>query len=149
MPVVVAARDLGAGAVLSEHDVTTVAWPRELVPVGASGEPERLVGHRLAGPVREREAVTTTRLVGIGLTSGLPRGEVAAVVLTDARVATLIHPGDRVDVLAGSPEQSAPATASPRSGATTAAAILVAERVAVLAVLPPTDAQTGGTRACS
>jgi len=141
--VVVAAHDLGVGALLTVHDLTTAAWPRELVPVGATGEPERLLGRRLAGPVGKREAVTTTRLVGAGLTVGLAPGEVATPVATDAAFATLVHPGDHVDVLAGPPEGVALTTPPGKSGVVSAGAMLVAEDVAVLAVLPPTDAEGG------
>jgi pilus assembly protein CpaB len=141
--VVVAARDLAVGSTLTAHDLTTVAWPRELVPAGASGEPGRLVGRRLAGPLRKREAVTATRLLGAALTAGLAPGEVATAVLTDAGVASFVHPGDHVDILAGPPDGVVLDTLPGKSGAVTAGAILVAEAVAVLAVLPPTQAMSG------
>lgn len=137
--VVVAARDLGVGATLTGHDLTIVAWPRELIPSGASPRTSRLVGRRLAAPLRKREAVTTTRLVGADLTTGLAPGEVAAVVLTDAGAATLVRPGDRVDILAGPSDGAAFDSQPVQAGGATAGAILVAEAVAVLAVLPPTD----------
>jgi pilus assembly protein CpaB len=141
VPVVVAAHDLGVGSVLTSRDLTVLAWPRDLVPVGAWAKPDRLVGRQLAGPVRKREAVTTTRLVGAGLTAGLAPGEVAAPVATDPAVASLIHPGDHVDVLAGPPQDISFGTATGKSSA--AGAILLAEAVAVLAVLPPTDTAGG------
>lgn len=137
--VIVAARDLGAGATLTVHDLTTANWPRELVPAGALAKPARLAGRRLAGPLRRREAITATRLVGAGLTAGLAPGEVAAAVLTDVAAATLVHPGDRVDILARPVDEGALGTRSPSSDTTTAGAILVAESVVVLAVLPPPD----------
>ncbi|MFN2519213.1 MAG: Flp pilus assembly protein CpaB [Jatrophihabitantaceae bacterium] len=143
--VVVAARDLGVGSTLDGHDLLTVAWPPELVPPGASGQTAQLVGRRLASPIRKREAVTTTRLVGADLTAGLPPGEVATPISTDAGFATLIHAGDHVDVLAAPPDEPT-STASPgKSGA--ASAILVAAAVTVLAVLPSTDAVGGSQSA--
>ncbi|PZS19844.1 MAG: Flp pilus assembly protein CpaB [Pseudonocardiales bacterium] len=144
--VVVAARDLGVGATLDAHDLTIVTWPRELVPAGAWGQPDRLVGRRLAGPLRKREAVTTTRLVGSDLTAGLTHGEVATLVTTDAGFATLIHPGDRVDVLAGPPDDVQ--SASPgNTGAAKTLPILVAKAVTVLAVVPSTDTFGGSNSA--
>jgi len=138
VPVVVAAHDLGVATVLSLRDLTTLAWPRHLVPAGAWAQPDPLVGRRLAGPLRKREAVTTTRLVGAGLTAGLAPGDVATPVAADAGVATLIHPGDHVDILAGPPEDVGFGSAPSTPGA--AGVILVAQALPVLAVLAPADA---------
>ncbi len=133
-PVVVAAHDLAAAHTLAPGDVTLAAWPRNLVPARTSAAPSRLVGRRLAGPVGAGEAITVARLVGPGLTTGLPAGTVAAAVRTDAGMSDLLHPGDHVDVLAGPPDDD-PTGAAP--SVNTAAAALVAQGVAVLAVLPP------------
>lgn len=135
--VVVAARDLGVSATLARRDLTTVTWPRNLVPAGASGDPDRLVGRRLAGPLRIREAVTSTRLVGADLTAGLAAGDVATAVPINGPLAAVVHAGDRVDILAG-PSDVAEPTA--RTTDPTVGAILVAEAAAVLAVLPSTGA---------
>jgi pilus assembly protein CpaB len=137
--VVVAARDLGVGTTLTGRDLATVAWPRDLVPAGAWGEPARLVGRRLAGPLRRREAVTTARLVGGGLTTGLAAGYVATPVSIESGFATVIHAGDHVDILIGPAEGTDFATPPGRSDTSAA---LVAEGVTVLAVLPA-DAATG------
>jgi Flp pilus assembly protein CpaB len=135
--VVVAALDLPVGTALARRDLTTVAWPRALVPAGVSSDPDRLVGRRLAGPLRKREAVTATRLVGTDLTAGLAVGDVATAVPINAGLATVVHAGDRVDILAGPSDdaKSAGLTADPTVGA-----VLVAEAAAILAVLPATDA---------
>jgi pilus assembly protein CpaB len=135
--VVVAAHDLRVGTALARRDLTTVAWPRALIPAGVSGDPDRLVGRRLAGPLRKREAVTATRLMGIDLTAGLAVGDVATAVPIDAALATVVHPGDRVDILAGPADDavSAGRTTDPTMGA-----VLVAEASVILAVLPATDA---------
>jgi pilus assembly protein CpaB len=62
-------------------------------------------GTVLAGPVRAGEPVTDVRLVGAGLTALLPDGQVAAPVrLADLAVAALVRAGDRVDVLATTPD---------------------------------------------
>jgi pilus assembly protein CpaB len=126
VPVVVAAVDLTAGAVLSDDDLATVSLPADAAPVGAAAAPEQLEGQVLAAPVRAREVITDARLVGPGLWSQLPDGQVAAPVrLADLAVATLLRPGDRVDVLATAGEERLPSVE------------VVAERALVLSV--PTD----------
>lgn len=102
--VVVAARDLPAGAVLAPTDLRMARLPPETVPDGVAGATGELVGRPLAGPLRAGEPVTDVRVVGPGLTAALPAGRVAAPVrLADLAVAGLVHPGDRVDVLATAP----------------------------------------------
>jgi pilus assembly protein CpaB len=137
--VVVAARALGAGHALARRDLAIVAWPRRLVPVGAYSASRQLVGRRLAGPMAAGEAVTTARVVGAGLTAGLPPGTVAAAVRTDADVASFVHPGDHVDVLAGPADENAPVGSPAEPRAARSRAVAVAQAVAVLAVLPPTN----------
>jgi pilus assembly protein CpaB len=99
--VAVSAGDLPAGTVLTVDDLATAPYPPPAVPVGVVGDPEQLLGRTLAGSVRAREPITDARLVGPGVTSLLPDGQVAAPVrLADLAVAALVHTGDRVDVLA-------------------------------------------------
>jgi Flp pilus assembly protein CpaB len=101
VPVVVATADLAAGTVLRSGTVTTVDLPAELAPAGAAAGPDELTGRVLAAPVRAGEPVTDVRVVGPGLWSQVPEGQVAAPVrLADLAVATLLHAGDRVDVIA-------------------------------------------------
>jgi Flp pilus assembly protein CpaB len=120
VPVVVAARDLPAGTALAPGDLMTARYPPDVAPVGVTGDPELLRSKVLAGGVRAHEPITDARLVGPGITSLLPEGQVAAPVrLADLAVASLVHTGDRVDVLAT-------ATDSP-------AAELVAESALVVA----------------
>ncbi|SDO39485.1 Flp pilus assembly protein CpaB [Klenkia soli] len=100
-PVVVAAADLPAGALLAEADLTTAELPPAVVPDGSAADPGLLVGGVLASPLRRGEPVTDARLVGPGLWSQVPVGQVAAPVrLADLAVAALLRSGDRVDVLA-------------------------------------------------
>jgi pilus assembly protein CpaB len=108
VPVVVAAGDLPAGTVLAAADLTLVDLPAPLAPDGAGRQPAGLTGQVLAGPVRRGEPVTDVRVVGPALWSQVPAGQVAAPVrLADLAVATLLRPGDRVDVLASSAEAGA------------------------------------------
>ena len=128
-PVVVAAGDLPAGAVLTATDLGTAAWPPDVVPTGAAVDPTALTGRVLASPLRRGEPLTDARLVGPGLWSQVPPGEVAAPVrLADLAVAALLRPGDRVDVLATV------------EGAGTE---VVAPRALVLAVPGPEEASGG------
>jgi pilus assembly protein CpaB len=99
--VVVAAADLGAGAVLGASDLALLSLPAGAVPDGVAAAVDQVTGQVLAGPLRRGEPVTDVRLVGPGLWSQVPAGQVAAPVrLADLAVATLLRPGDRVDVLA-------------------------------------------------
>ena len=101
VPVVVAAADLPAGAVLGTGDLVVVRLPVDAAPAGVVTDPPQLTGAVLASPLRAGEPVTDVRLVGPGLWSAVPAGQVAAPVrLADLAVATLLRAGDRVDVLA-------------------------------------------------
>ena len=73
-----------------------------------------------------------------GLTSGLGPDQVAIAVQVGAEVSTLVHTGDRVDLVA--------AAGDPATGDTTAAptAAALARGVRVLAVLPPAEQFGGG-----
>ena len=124
--VAVSARDLPAGTVLTAGDLATARYPPDAVPAGVAPDPERLLGRALAGGVRAREPITDARLVGPGVTSLLPDGQVAAPVrLSDLAVAALVHTGDRVDVLA--------------TGADAPAAEVVAEGALVVAATGTDD----------
>ena len=104
-PVVVAVTDLTAGTALTEADLTVSWLPVDAAPAGRAEDPATLIGRRLAAAVRAGEPVTDVRLVGPGLTSGLPDGQVGAPVrLADLAVTALVRAGDRVDVLATAPD---------------------------------------------
>ena len=101
VPVAVSARDLPAGTVLTATDLTIARYPADAAPAGVVGDRQDLLGRVLSGGVRARGPITDARLVGPGVTSLLPAGQVAAPVrLADLAVAALVHTGDRVDVLA-------------------------------------------------
>jgi pilus assembly protein CpaB len=101
VPVVVSARDLPAGTVLTAADLTIAGYPAAVIPAGVVDDPHGLLHRVLAGGMRAREPVTDARLVGAGVTALLPPGQVAAPVrLADLAVAALVRTGDRVDVLA-------------------------------------------------
>ena len=102
--VVVAAGDLAPGAQLESSDLRLVAWPTALVPPGALTSLEEAAGRTLSAAVGKGEALTALRLVGPVLAATLVSdGRVAAPVrLADAQAATLLRPGDRLDLVAAS-----------------------------------------------
>jgi Flp pilus assembly protein CpaB len=103
----VAARDLPAGTTLAARDVAARALPREAVPAGVV---RAAAGRTLSGPVRRGEPLTDARLRSGGLLDEHDPAAVATPIrLADAAVARLVHPGDRVDVLAARSDSPAPA----------------------------------------
>jgi pilus assembly protein CpaB len=152
VPVVVAAADLAAGTALRPGMLATVDLPPELAPAGAADGPDELTGRVLAAPVRAGEPVTDVRVVGPGLWSQVPEGQVAAPVrLADLAVATLLHAGDRVDVLAatgdalgGTPSvdvvaASALVLTAPASGSDAGPAVGVPDDSGLLVLAVPPD----------
>ncbi|WP_433180861.1 SAF domain-containing protein [Actinoallomurus sp. CA-150999] len=107
VPVLVAARDLPAGATLGAADVGVRALPARAVPDGAV---RQAAGRTLTGPIRRGEPLTDVRLRGGTLLDGADPGTVAIPVrLADAAVVRLLHAGDRVDLLAARAEGPLPA----------------------------------------
>lgn len=98
--VLVAARDLPSGALLSGDDVVVRDWPADLVPARAAATP---TGRVLAAPIGRGEVVTDVRLVGPGLALAQPGETIVPVRLPDAGMATLLRAGDTVDLLATDP----------------------------------------------
>jgi Flp pilus assembly protein CpaB len=105
--VMVAARDLSAGAVLGGGDVTVRVLPADAVPAGAV---RRATGRTLSAPVRRGEPLTDVRLRSGGLLESADPAAVAVPVrLADAAAARLLHRGDHVDVLAARADAPLPA----------------------------------------
>jgi Flp pilus assembly protein CpaB len=106
--VLVAGRDLAGGAVLGPRDVATRVLPARAVPAGAV---RAAVGRVLSGPVRRGEPLTDMRLSRSGgpLRTRDPASVAVPIRLADAGVARLVHPGDRVDVLASRADGPLPA----------------------------------------
>lgn len=102
--VLVATRDLPAGAVLGPGDLATAALPPEAKPAGALTDPAVAERAILAAPVRAGEPVTDVRLVGPGLADTAPGTVAVPVRLSDAAQAGLLRVGDEVELLATDPE---------------------------------------------
>ncbi|WP_141841912.1 SAF domain-containing protein [Humibacillus xanthopallidus] len=127
--VVVAVRDLAAGAVVTRDDVEVVARPEGTVPETGLTAYADVIGRTTATVVSSRDVLTAERLVGAALLAGQPPGSVAmSVPVLDVGDAT--RPGARVDLY------------------TTAAGEAAATDVVVLAVRRPTESAAllgGGT----
>jgi len=119
--VLVAAHDLAAGRTISAQDLRSAARTTTELPDGALTAAAEVTGRVLTGAVRQGEIITDLRLLGPGLSAGLGPGVVASPVrLVDLEIAGLLHPGDRVDILAATSESTV--------------AVVVAARALVLAV---------------
>ncbi|PTR30499.1 Flp pilus assembly protein CpaB [Rhodococcus sp. OK519] len=101
-PVLVAARDLAPGDVLSPDDIRAVNRPDADAPEGAVRDVGEVSGRTVASPVRVGEILTDLRLLGPRLTeaaAGSADARMVPVRLTDPGLSELIRAGDRVDVL--------------------------------------------------
>lgn len=108
--ILVASRSLPAGHTLADSDLATTQWPMSVGPPPSVADPEQLRGRVTAGPLALGEPLSMTRVVGPGLlelagsstATGIGSAALVAapVRLADAGQATLIRPGDTVDVVA-------------------------------------------------
>lgn len=113
VPVVIAARDLTPGRILTADDLTIADRDSSSLAAGSLTDPANAVGHTLAGPVPSGEILVDARLVGPRLASAATGDEEARVVpirLADAGVGELLREGDLVDVVtvAGGPDVAVP-----------------------------------------
>jgi Flp pilus assembly protein CpaB len=128
VPVTVAARDLGAGAVLHPGDLTVVGFAPGTAPSGRVRDP---VGRQLSGAVRRGQPITDTALLGPSLVRERPDLVAVPVRLPDTAVADLLRVGEVVDLVAADPQGGAAQT--------------VARGAQVLALPPPpADAAADG-----
>ena len=101
--VVVAARPLTIGQLLSEEDVKVVAWPGNAAPEGYAGSVADVVGRGVITQVALNEPLLDSKLADRGqggLRIAIPEGMRAAPVSVDnvIGVAGFVTPGTRVDV---------------------------------------------------
>jgi pilus assembly protein CpaB len=103
--IVLTARSLPVGAVLSERDLKVVSWPAEAVPSGYIRSIKDAVGRGIITPVAENEPLLTSKMSTMDAGGGLPiiirDGMRAMSVRVDEviGVAGFVLPGTRVDVL--------------------------------------------------
>jgi pilus assembly protein CpaB len=125
-PALVAARDVPAGAVLTDADLRVDHVPRSSVQPGSLAGSADAVGRRVGAGLTRGEHLTASRLVPRGALDGLPPGRVAVhVVSADPAAVDLLVPGvsARIYPAAGGPALAVGATvlAADPPGAGTAA----------------------------
>jgi pilus assembly protein CpaB len=102
--VVVAAKPIPVGAVLSETDVHSIPWPVEGTPAGAFDSAKQVAGSTVLEPLAQGEPVLASRLAstekGGGGGSAVPTGmrAVSVHVSDSSGVLTQLGPGQKVDV---------------------------------------------------
>jgi pilus assembly protein CpaB len=111
--VVKARSQLPGGTVVSASDLVLDRVAASEVPEGVLTDPLGMVGKTLASPVAENQMMTPLNVIA-ARTSVSPGHVIAPLRLADAALATLLRPGDVVDVIAadGQAEQAATIVAS-------------------------------------
>ena len=128
-PVVVAARDVGAGVVLTGRDLRVEDVVSSLAPQASLTRVSDAVGRTTSVALTRAQPVTPSLVAAGDLAASAPSGTVVAPVrLADPAVSALLGPGDRVDLLV-----AASGTDDPPGGAPGA---YVARRALVLAGVP-------------
>lgn len=133
--VVVATRDVPAGATLADSDLQVAEVPSSYVPKGATSDASELVGRSAIVDLSEGLAVPASAVQGAStstLAQAVGDGMVAysVAVSTDDGLAGLLRVGDRVNVLAG-------------ASGTEAAVVAEGVRVLALDASTTTPAQAG------
>jgi pilus assembly protein CpaB len=104
-PVVVAAKEIVAGSVLSKDLIKVVEWPKENLVAGAIAEPGKLDGRVIRQPLVVGEVILEGKLAPPGTLGGMAgiieNNKRAVTVKVDeaSGVAGFVMPGNRVDVL--------------------------------------------------
>ena len=114
--VIAAVHDLTPGTPLTAGDLVSISLPSAVSPQGALTAASAAIGRVVAGPVRRGEALTDVRLLGSALLSSTTGLVAAPVRLADPATATLLHTGDRVDVLAAPTEGTATSATTVAAG---------------------------------
>lgn len=134
-PVLVAARPLAAGQEVSPGDVRVARYAAGTAPADAVAGAAPVLGRRVASAVGPGEPVTPLRLLGAEVTPRTPGRVALPVRLPDAALVELLHPGERIDLLATGSASGAAAGSTADEDADDDAAV-VARDVVVLAVPP-------------
>ncbi|HLJ14824.1 MAG TPA: Flp pilus assembly protein CpaB [Bryobacteraceae bacterium] len=137
---VIAARELNRGAVLTAGDVKTAPWPGQTLPKGTFSRPDAAVGTTVIEAIGEGEPVLQERLVskdgntqnGLGIPLGLRA--VSIHVIDSTGVLSRVRPGYKVDVQVVSARNGSPADTEVRT---------VLEDVTVLHVGPAETSAKG------
>lgn len=99
---VVAAKALKSGTVLTPADLKTISWPVPQLPPGAHRDPQEIIGNTVFDAMAQDEPVLSARLATSqsGGGAGVPVGmRAVSIHLTDSTgVLALLRAGQRVDV---------------------------------------------------
>lgn len=104
-PVVVAARDLALGDVVSEEDVRMVEWPGDVIPEGYASTVPEVLGRGVLTSVTMNEPLLEAKLGDVGVGGGMPLIIPEGMRAVSIRVNDVIGvagfaiPQTRVDVL--------------------------------------------------
>jgi pilus assembly protein CpaB len=98
--VVVAAHEITAGQVLRATDLKLANVPASITPAAAIADTSTAIGKTTATTIDAGEVVTPARLVGAGLLAGTSQLVEVPVRLADASSASLVVPGQVIDVIA-------------------------------------------------
>jgi pilus assembly protein CpaB len=102
---VVAARALPVGTIISDQHVKIIEWTGGALPLGYIGSPQDVVGRGLIGDLQENEPLLESKLAPKGAGGGLPiiisEGKRALTMRVNevSGVAGFVTPSTRVDVL--------------------------------------------------
>jgi len=105
VPVVVAARALPVGTLLTKDDVKIATWPAANPIPGASAGPDAVVGRGVVAPLQENDPITESKLAsreaGAGLPPTIAVGMRALSISVNevVGVAGFVVPGTHVDLL--------------------------------------------------
>jgi pilus assembly protein CpaB len=103
--VIVAVKEVPAGAVIKPEMIKLVAWPKKAVLPGCISDPNEIAGRCARLPILAGEPVLSTKLSAKGTVEGLtgliPSGKRAVTIKVNevTGVAGFIRPGARVDVM--------------------------------------------------
>jgi len=123
----VAARDLPSGTVLTSDDLTPRPFTLDSVPPGAVAPEVPPLGRLLASPLSAGEVLTHVRLVGDDLLAGYPGRSITPVRVSDPSTLPLLTVGTHIDLVGSDPATGAVRTlasgaevvAIPSTGGTT------------------------------
>jgi pilus assembly protein CpaB len=108
--VVVAELDIISGEALEGRHLRVATWPKDIIPLKAMTNPQKLQGRVVSIPISKGEAILESKLAPEGTAAGLSGlldpNMLAVTVKTDevSGVAGFINPGDRIDVLVEMPK---------------------------------------------
>jgi pilus assembly protein CpaB len=103
--IVIAARALPLGTVLTDADVKTIEWTGAALPVGFASSKQEVLGRGVMSPLQENEPILDGKLAPKGTGGGLPiiidTGKRALTMRVNdvSGVAGFVTPNTRVDVL--------------------------------------------------